>query len=104
MSPYNSSNTFFVRWVDDYLFVTTQLQLAQQFLNTMRFSMPSYGGSAGNGSSQLNVDKVLINFDVADQTFGQIRGHKLAWCGLIFDLQTMECGYNYVQYVGKRAP
>lgn len=95
MSTYKTSESFFVRWVDDYLFVTTNLQLAQRFLSTMRFGMPHYG-------SYLNVDKLLINFEVTDQTFGQIHGQRLSWCGFIFNLETMECSYNYIQYIGKR--
>ena len=93
MSTYKTSESFFVRWVDDYLFVTTNLQLAQRYLSTMRFNMPHYG-------SVLNVDKLLINFEVTDQTFGQIHGQRLSWCGFIFNLETMECSYNYIQYIG----
>jgi len=95
VSIYQTVASFFIRWVDDYFFVTTSEKLAQQFLYVMRHNMPRYG-------CHLNLEKTLVNFEVSNdgQQFERVKGDWFVWCGYMFNLQTMECGYNYLQYIG----
>ena len=95
VSPYQTEDSFFLRWVDDYLFVTTSQQLATHFLQVMQYNMPRYG-------CHLNLSKTLVNFKVSshDQKFEQITGNWFPWCGYLFNILTMECCHNYVQYIG----
>ena len=96
VSTYQTLESFFIRWVDDYFFVTTSLQLARRFLNDMNQNMPNYGAN-------LNLDKLSVNFKISGQpsSFERCQGDWFSWCGYLFNLQTMECCYNYIQYIGK---
>eukprot|EP00111_Clytia_hemisphaerica_P018748 TCONS_00055452-protein len=96
VSTYQTLESFFIRWVDDYFFVTTSLQLARKFLNDMNRNMPNYGAN-------LNLDKLSVNFKISGQpsTFERCQGDWFTWCGYLFNLQTMECCYNYMQYIGE---
>ena len=53
----NSPDCLLMRWVDDYLFVTTSRKTAKCFLQKLREAIAIYG-------STINLNKVVLNFDM----------------------------------------
>ncbi|GAA5871307.1 hypothetical protein JCM16303_000711 [Sporobolomyces ruberrimus] len=80
-----------VRYVDDFLFVTTKKHLAVRFLRTMNDGIPEYG-------CFVSTEKRLTNFDVSLDD-GEIvppltPGEDFGYCGLAIDTKTLDIKMN----------
>ncbi|GAA5934697.1 telomerase reverse transcriptase [Sporobolomyces koalae] len=80
-----------LRYVDDFLFVSTKKHLAVRFLSKMHQGIPDYGCFISN-------EKRLTNFDVALEP-GELvpplpDGQDFGYCGLAIDTKTLEIQMN----------
>ncbi|BGP08731.1 Telomerase reverse transcriptase [Rhodotorula toruloides] len=76
-----------LRYVDDFLFISTERERAVRFLSTMSNGIPEYGCA-------ISPDKRLTNFDVA-LADGEVvpplpEGEDFPWCGLAINPETLE--------------
>ncbi|KAK4334926.1 Telomerase reverse transcriptase [Rhodotorula toruloides] len=83
----DDENSTLLRYVDDFLFITTERARAVQFLSTMSDGIPEYGCA-------ISPDKRLMNFDVA-LADGEVvpplpEGEDFPWCGLAINPETLE--------------
>ncbi|BGP56240.1 hypothetical protein JCM8202_005757 [Rhodotorula sphaerocarpa] len=89
----SADESLLLRYVDDFLFVTTDLELATRFLRVMHAGLPEYG-------CFISPEKRLSNFDVA-LTAGEVvpplpKGEDFPWCGLLIDPETLEVRFSTV--------
>ncbi|GAA5851509.1 hypothetical protein JCM8547_001116 [Rhodosporidiobolus lusitaniae] len=80
-----------LRYVDDFLFVTTKKPLAVRFLETMSDGIPEYGCA-------ISSEKRLTNFDVSLEN-GEVvpplpRGQDFTWCGLAINPQSLDIQFS----------
>ena len=106
-----------LRWVDDYLFITTDERKARGFLRMMKGGHPDYG-------CFITPEKTLTNFDHDEMLFGTtlpnqtgmcfflslvpFRSHTVLdvdfpWCGLRIDMETLAVSSNYLTYSEARS-
>ncbi|KAM0789504.1 hypothetical protein ACM66B_000323 [Microbotryomycetes sp. NB124-2] len=86
------SQSLLMRYVDDFLFITTKKALAVKFLKTMSDGFPDYGCT-------ISIEKRLTNFDIALQP-GELvlplaEGKDFAWCGLAIDTETLAVSADF---------
>ncbi|XP_052259795.1 LOW QUALITY PROTEIN: telomerase reverse transcriptase-like [Dreissena polymorpha] len=90
------SDELLMRVVDDYHFVSPSLERATGFLRTMLAGIKDY-------NCHTNVDKVMSNFScsvVENQSIEYIETGWFPWCGLLFNMQTLEVAMDYTRYAG----
>ncbi|GAA5865197.1 hypothetical protein JCM1840_003940 [Sporobolomyces johnsonii] len=85
------ASSLLLRYVDDFLFVSTKRDLATRFLQVMHAGIPDYG-------CYIASEKRLTNFDVALGD-GEVvpplpEGDAFPWCGLSIDTKTLELKLN----------
>ncbi|XP_057279091.1 telomerase reverse transcriptase [Pezoporus wallicus] len=92
-----------IRLIDDFLLVTPHLMKARRFLRTLATGIPEYG-------FLINPSKTVMNFRVDDipgcSKFKQVPDcPMIPWCGLLFDIQTLEvyCDYSSYSYTAIRS-
>lgn len=95
-TQFNSPNCLLMRWVDDYILVSTSKHLAERFVLTMHQSMSSFGCHVNRKKTLLNFHQRLFKCDLAC-----VHGNWFPWCGYFINTQTLEFSYNYVQYIGE---
>jgi telomerase reverse transcriptase len=92
----DSTNTLFVRHVDDYLMVTTRRTFAEQFASRMFNGIQTYGIS-------VNPAKTMMNFrsTLCDQWSDVITISRcMRWCGFSIDTQTLRvCAFTGVVFI-----
>ncbi|KAG0659712.1 hypothetical protein C6P46_005071 [Rhodotorula mucilaginosa] len=82
-----------MRYVDDFLFVTTDVGLASRFLRVMHAGIPEYGCA-------ISPEKRLTNFDICLDE-GEVvpplaAGEDFPWCGVLIDTKTLEVRFGTV--------
>lgn len=86
-----------MRLVDDFLFITSDRAVAEQFLRKMHAGHPDYG-------CFVSADKTLINFDLSINGTGAVKRvgatDLFPWCGLLFNQKTLEVQYDYGRRTG----
>lgn len=90
-----------LRLVDDYLLITTEISLAQQFLQVMLGNDSDLGNDSSRYGISVNVDKSLVNFTitVSEQTIPQLLGpspHEFPYCGTLIDTRTLALRKDYL--------
>ncbi|PAV16223.1 telomerase reverse transcriptase [Pyrrhoderma noxium] len=91
-----------LRLIDDYLFITTDIEEARQFLQIMERGHPEYG-------CFISRDKTLTNFD---HRVGDISQNDLSavlhpedqlfpWCGYLFDTRNLSVMSDYSRLYNK---
>nr|KAJ3421597.1 hypothetical protein HK105_002997 [Polyrhizophydium stewartii] len=77
-------HTILLRYVDDFLMMTTSKERAVRFVERMHQGFPEYGCA-------ISPSKTLVNFDVRiDGTLLPRCGSEIAWCGSIIDIQRLQ--------------
>ncbi|GAA6058467.1 hypothetical protein JCM3770_002740 [Rhodotorula araucariae] len=87
----NDENSTLLRYVDDFLFISTDRERAGRFLSVMDHGIPEYG-------CNISAEKRLTNFDIALKE-GEVvpplkEGEDFPWCGLAIDPATLEVRFN----------
>ncbi|KAL0953283.1 hypothetical protein HGRIS_004533 [Hohenbuehelia grisea] len=84
-----------LRMVDDYLFVTTNLSAAKEFLGMMVQGHPEYG-------CFISKEKTLTNFDYDEQVMNVTEAKQRAfpWCGYTIDMKTLAVSVDYSRFYG----
>jgi telomerase reverse transcriptase len=82
-----------MRWTDDTIFITRDLDAARTFLHQIQNDSVEYGLVLGSDKGCSNVP--LAGLKCRDD------GH-FAWCGLLFDTRTLEVSWDYARYEGTR--
>lgn len=91
----NDIRNLLLRYVDDYLFITTRLSTARKFLDTMSKGHPEYG-------CFIAPEKTLTNFDCNDHNPNVVlpsegkRGG-FPWCGVRIDMQKLCVSADYTR-------
>ncbi|CUA77091.1 telomerase reverse transcriptase [Rhizoctonia solani] len=85
-----------LRFVDDYLFVTTDIKEARKFLNIMHQGHPEYG-------CIIAEEKTLTNFvDTDIQTLVLAPDAEyFPWCGRVIHMKELSIQWDYGRYDGK---
>ncbi|KAG8979678.1 hypothetical protein FRB90_008014 [Tulasnella sp. 427] len=91
----NDARNLLLRYVDDYLFITTRLSTARKFLDTMSKGHPEYG-------CFIASEKTLTNFDCNEHhptvilpSEGKRGG--FPWCGVRIDMQKLSVTVDYAR-------
>jgi telomerase reverse transcriptase len=114
--PQLSPQSMLIRWVDDFLLVTSDLNLAKRVMRRMLDGFPDYFVS-------VNPDKTKMNFPITLQPIGNSGAKGLAttattttppniytaaddktfikWCGLLINCHTAEIQGDYTRYSGQ---
>ncbi|RDD47422.1 Telomerase reverse transcriptase [Trichoplax sp. H2] len=91
----NQSNVFFARLTDDFLLVANNKDVCCAFINKMAKGIPEYG-------CELNLAKCLVNEKLAVMNDFQPNLCKnssyFPWCGLLFNINTLEVLSDYNRY------
>ena len=84
-----------VRRADDFLLVSTSLNVAKKFLDNMEKGVPTLG-------AEINIDKTNLNFD-----YKHLRKLKqespIPWCGYLFDTETLGVRFEVERFSGSKA-
>ena len=87
--------TLVMRWMDDYLVISTEQRCVQHFLQRAHQAFTPFGGG-------INTAKTRVNFDCEVELEGRkmaLRripdGHGVEWCGLLIDPSTLEVRINF---------
>lgn len=92
MDASGDDQTLLLRWVDDFLLMTTDPDVATTFLHNLTAGFPEYGAS-------VSVAKTCINFDAWAPDGARMPRNELVtpdgrrhvkWCGLLIDSVTLE--------------
>ena len=91
----SAPESLLMRWVDDYVYITTSKCNAERFLYTMHTSLSTFG-------CNINVKKTMLNFDLRlhGNSLYCIHGDWFPWCGFLLNCKTLEISHNYLQYIG----
>ncbi|KAG8899700.1 hypothetical protein FRB99_006494 [Tulasnella sp. 403] len=89
----NDPRNLLLRYVDDYLFVTTKLSMALHFLDVMTQGHPEYG-------CFISKDKTLTNFECEKhQPLVTPPGQRdFTWCGLRIDMTNLHVQADYERF------
>lgn len=81
----DNQNTLLLRMTDDFLLVTSQEQVARQFLDVMLKGKPEYGLT-------VNLEKTLVNFDMQfkQKQLPAVKGTWFPYCGILLDTNRLE--------------
>ncbi|GAA6017946.1 hypothetical protein JCM10207_002715 [Rhodosporidiobolus poonsookiae] len=87
----NDPNSALLRYVDDFLFISTSQGLASRFLRVMDDGIPEYGCS-------ISAEKRLTNFDITLDD-GEVvpplpAGEDFPWCGLAINTRTLDIQFS----------
>ncbi|KAG8970574.1 hypothetical protein FRC03_006703 [Tulasnella sp. 419] len=84
-----------LRYVDDYLFITTHKPSALKFLDAMALGHPEYG-------CFITPEKTLTNFETdAHQTMVvKQAGRFFPWCGILIDVRRLSVQADYTRLQG----
>ncbi len=91
-----------VRFVDDYLFLTTSEEEARAFLSAMQKGFPGY-------NCRINGKKTACNFSLVHGEGGaggrnlfvdEAGASWLRWCGMLINAETCEVEYDYSRFEG----
>ncbi|CAG8450523.1 789_t:CDS:2 [Ambispora gerdemannii] len=89
MSFFSGNDGLLLRWVDDFLYITTKKNKAVQFLDVMCKGHPEYG-------CFINKEKTLANFDYDQVNKSQV---EIPWCGLLIHSKTLNVKCDYSSYL-----
>ncbi|KAJ8331546.1 Telomerase reverse transcriptase [Batrachochytrium dendrobatidis] len=81
----DSSETLLLRYIDDFLFVTTKKDKAQQFMEIMHKAHPEFGCSVNISKSLSNFSMSLLDGRAIPETY-----RDFPWCGFVIDLKRLE--------------
>ena len=88
----DSGESLLLRWVDDFLFMTTSAEAATHFVATLSGGFPEYGAT-------VSVSKTCLNFDAWGSDGRRLPRNEHAtpegrrhvrWCGLLIDSASLE--------------
>ncbi|TPX41394.1 hypothetical protein SeMB42_g05053 [Synchytrium endobioticum] len=84
-----------LHYVDDFLYMTTNRDKANQFLEVMMAGIPDYG-------VHISMDKTLTNFDAAvgNFTIRSIHGDDFPWCGHLVNTTNLGVRADYSRMTG----
>nr|AAX21217.1 telomerase reverse transcriptase catalytic subunit [Scilla peruviana] len=89
-----------LRWIDDFLFISTSKQQAASFFRRMERGFKEY-------NCEMNNKKFGLNFDVGQNSHLQNRLYIgmdgiqfLPWSGLLLNCRTLEIQADYTRYLG----
>eukprot|EP00842_Homolaphlyctis_polyrhiza_P004059 jgi/Hompol1/4654/HPOL_001517-RA len=80
------AHSLLIRYVDDFLFVSTSVDTARRFCETMHQAFPDFG-------CKVNAAKTMTNFpcEFSGTTAGIDQSHDVfPWCGLLIDIKSLE--------------
>ncbi|KAF3901263.1 Telomerase reverse transcriptase [Trichophyton interdigitale] len=82
--PQASAPALLMRYVDDYLLISTDRRLAERFLQVMLDGDEEFGISVA-------PEKTLVNFDVdiAGRHIPRLEGRQLLFCGALIDVKSL---------------
>lgn len=91
MPKFNSDNSLLVRYVDDFLLISTDLRIARDFVSCMHTGFPDHG-------CEINFDKTLTNFEM--ETGGMNLTcvgieKEFPWCGLLICQKSLDVKSDY---------
>jgi len=101
--PTSNGKGLLLRFIDDFLYITTSIQHAETFVKKMHVGFPDYG-------SFVNADKTMVNFDIQIegkplyksskkwQVFGTEMQDYFPWCGFLINTKTLEVQRDYTRY------
>lgn len=81
-----------VRLIDDFLYVTTDIEAATSFLKSMQSGFASYG-------IKINEEKTKINFKDPNIGISNCLS-EIQWCGFKIDTHTFQITKSYEKYYG----
>jgi telomerase reverse transcriptase len=85
-----------MRWMDDPLLLTYDLELAKRYLTTTLELDPAY-------NCEVSVEKCLVNFDIpAKMKMKELPECDcwIPWCGILINKVTLEVKYDYSKTQG----
>ncbi|KAM0953164.1 putative RNA-directed DNA polymerase [Dioscorea sansibarensis] len=93
-------NFMLLRFIDDYLFISTSEMQAASFFSRMRRGFREY-------NCYMNVEKFGLNFEISESKHMVNRIYTgadgiqfLPWSGLFINCQTLEIQADYMRYLG----
>ena len=92
----DSDQNLLVRRADDFILVTTNLNVAKRFLSKMEEGVPELG-------AQINMDKTTLNFDFKHLKKNSKKKPDIQWCGFLFDTETLEVQFDVERFWGSNA-
>lgn len=88
-----SKSSLLLRFIDDFLFITTDRDEARCFLKVLRNGFPQYG-------AQISDHKTVVNFDISFDGVETINrcqrtDEYFEWCGILINTKTLDVKANY---------
>ncbi|XP_076339988.1 telomerase reverse transcriptase-like isoform X2 [Tachypleus tridentatus] len=96
-SSINTEEDLLMRMVDDYLFITPDLERANTFVKIFSKGIPEY-------NCTVNVKKVVVNFQSGTESKCLQDDEPLRWVGLEIDTKTLQIRLDYKRYEGICVP
>jgi len=88
-----------VRWIDDWLYISTDQRCCERYLKTMQNDLPAGVPEYG---CELNPTKTRTNFTakIGSQSYAANSSDWIPWCGLLFNSRTFDVRSDYGRYAG----
>jgi telomerase reverse transcriptase len=93
--PPPDAHSLLMRLTDDYLFVTTDRQLASEFAGTLHRGFVEYNCRVNPAKTVVNFEMTAVNAAAETIVVPQTRSGFLPWCGLLLDVRTLDVCANY---------
>ena len=90
-----------IRFVDDFLLITTKRTIAVQFLRDMFSGFPDYGCAINEPKTMVNFSMLAAELDAGKAaTIGRCPDSEFPWCGLLIDTDSLEVAADFSKYFG----
>ncbi|CAG7852639.1 Telomerase reverse transcriptase {ECO:0000312/PomBase:SPBC29A3.14c} {ECO:0000269/PubMed:24793650}; AltName: Full=Telomerase catalytic subunit {ECO:0000303/PubMed:9252327} [Serendipita indica DSM 11827] len=90
----NDPSHVLLRYMDDYLLVSTSLSAAHQFLEMMKQGHPQYGCFIAEDKTITNFEHIAAGTVVREENY-------MPWCGLHVNLQSLDVSIDFTRFQGK---
>ena len=91
-----------LRWVDDFLFLSTDPQAASRFVQALSAGFPEYGAAVSVAKTCLNFDAWVAGKRLPRNEHAAPCGARyVRWCGLLLNSDTLELQADYTRLAGE---
>lgn len=97
-----TTSSVLLRLTDDFLFITTDAQLATDFATVLHRGVPEFGCHVNPRKSLVNFNVVVTGEDGMTVAIPVTKTPFISWCGLLFNTTSLEVHASYQKCVSTK--